>query len=47
MIMSFSDGPIITGKGAGCAPLFALAIVEFIEGKETAEIIRKKIISFW
>jgi 4-methyl-5(b-hydroxyethyl)-thiazole monophosphate biosynthesis len=41
------DGSIITGMGAGCAPLFALAIVEFLSDKETAKNIKKQIIGFW
>jgi len=42
-----SDGSIITGIGAGAAPLFALKIVEFLKDKETAAEIKKKIIAFW
>lgn len=42
-----SDGSIITGKGAGCAPLFALKIVEFLKDKETADGIKEQIIAFW
>ena len=42
-----TDGSIITGIGAGCAPLFALAVVEFLKGKESAEKVKKQIISFW
>ncbi len=41
------DGPVITGIGAGSAPLFALAIVEFLKDKETAKKIKDQIISFW
>lgn len=42
-----SDGSIITGKGAGCAPLFALKIVEFLKDKETAERVKEQIMAFW
>jgi 4-methyl-5(b-hydroxyethyl)-thiazole monophosphate biosynthesis len=42
-----SDGSIITGKGAGCAPLFALAVVEFLKDKETANKIKEQIMAFW
>ncbi len=42
-----SDGQIITGKGAGCAPLFALAAVEFLKGAETARKVKEQIMSFW
>ena len=42
-----SDGLIITGKGAGPAPLFALKIVEFLKDKETADRIKEQIIAFW
>lgn len=42
-----SDGLIITAKGAGCAPLFALAIVELVKGKQTAQELKKQIMSFW
>jgi len=41
------DGSIITGMGAGCAPLFALTIVEYLKGKETAQKIKEEIISSW
>ena len=39
-----SDGSIITGKGAGSASLFALTIVEFLKGKETAKKISEQIV---
>jgi len=42
-----ADGSIITGIGAGSAPLFALKVVEYLKGKETAEKVKKSIISFW
>jgi len=42
-----TDGSIITGMGAGCAPLFALTIVEYLKNKETSDEIREKIIAFW
>lgn len=42
-----SDGPVITGKGAGPAALFALAVVEFLKGRKTAEKIKNQIMSFW
>lgn len=35
------DGNLITGRGAGCAVQFALAIVEHLEGKETVEQVKK------
>jgi 4-methyl-5(b-hydroxyethyl)-thiazole monophosphate biosynthesis len=41
------DGSIITGMGAGPAPLFALAIIEYLKNKETAQRIKDQIIGFW
>jgi len=41
------DGSIITGIGANCASLFALAIVEFLKDKKTMENIKEKMMSFW
>jgi 4-methyl-5(b-hydroxyethyl)-thiazole monophosphate biosynthesis len=41
------DGSIITGMGAGPAPLFALTIVEYLKDKETAQRIKEQIIGFW
>jgi 4-methyl-5(b-hydroxyethyl)-thiazole monophosphate biosynthesis len=38
------DGKIITGKGAGVAILFALKIVEFIKGKESADELGKRMV---
>lgn len=38
------DGKIITGKGAGVAILFALKIVEFLKGKESADKLGKKMV---
>lgn len=35
------DGNLITGRGAGCAVQFALAIVEHLEGKEAVEKVKK------
>lgn len=32
-----ADGNLITGRGAGCAVPFALAILEHLKGKETAD----------
>ena len=34
------DGNIMTGKGPGVAAEFALALVEYLEGKETADQLR-------
>ena len=34
------DGNIITGKGPGVAAEFALALVEYLEGKEKADKLR-------
>lgn len=42
-----TDGTVITGMGAGCAPLFALSIVEYIHGAETAKVLKDQIIAFW
>ncbi|PKL17052.1 MAG: DJ-1 family protein [Spirochaetae bacterium HGW-Spirochaetae-5] len=42
-----TDGSIITGMGAGPAPLFALAIIEYLKNKETAQRIKEQIIGFW
>jgi 4-methyl-5(b-hydroxyethyl)-thiazole monophosphate biosynthesis len=39
------DGKIITGKGAGVAIKFALQIVEFFNGKETADKLAKRMIA--
>jgi len=41
------DGSIITGMGAGPAPLFALAIIEYLKDKQTAQKIKEQIIGFW
>ena len=41
------DGTIITAKGAACAVPFALKIVEEISGADTAENIKKSLMSFW
>ena len=37
------SGNIITGKGPGVAMLFALEIVDYLEGKEKAQEIRKSL----
>lgn len=42
-----TDGLIVTAKGAGCAPLFALKIVELVKGIDTAQKLKKQIMSFW
>jgi 4-methyl-5(b-hydroxyethyl)-thiazole monophosphate biosynthesis len=39
------DGKIITGKGAGVAIKFALQIVEFLNDKETADNLAKRMIA--
>lgn len=39
------DGKIITGKGAGVAIKFALQIVEFFNGKETADKLAERMIA--
>ncbi len=36
------DGNLITGRGAGCASLFALEIIRYLCGVETYERIREK-----
>ncbi len=41
------DGSIITGMGAGPAPLFTLKIIEYLKDKETAQRIKEQIIGFW
>jgi 4-methyl-5(b-hydroxyethyl)-thiazole monophosphate biosynthesis len=41
---SVRDGKLITGTSAGCAVPFALALVEALCGKETAESIRTQIV---
>lgn len=38
-----ADGNILTGKGAGVALEFALALAGMLRGKETAESVRKEI----
>ena len=35
------DGNIITSQGPGTAMEFAFAVVEFLEGRETADEVRK------
>lgn len=42
-----SDGTVITGAGAGCAPLFALEIVRYFKGGETVKKIKEQIVAFW
>jgi len=42
-----ADGPVITGMGAGPAPLFALKVIEYLKDKETAQRIKEQIIGFW
>ncbi len=39
------DGHIITGKGAGCAVQFALALLEELKGPETARSIKEQIMT--
>lgn len=39
-----SDGNLITGRGAGCASLFALEIIRYLCGDEKYEEIRDKIV---
>ena len=36
-----SDGNLITGRGAGCAVPFALAILEHLKGAEVAENVKQ------
>lgn len=38
------DGNLITGRGMGCAVDFALAIVEYLKGKEAKEALAEKIV---
>lgn len=38
------DGNLITGRGMGCAIDFALAIVEYLKGKEVKEALAEKIV---
>jgi 4-methyl-5(b-hydroxyethyl)-thiazole monophosphate biosynthesis len=42
-----TDGSIITGMGAGPAPLFALEIIKYLTNEETAQKIKEQIIGFW
>lgn len=42
-----SDGTVITSMGPGCAPLFALAVVEYLKDSKTAESVKKQLIAFW
>lgn len=39
-----TDGKLITGASAGCAIPFALALVEALRGKETAEKVKEQIV---
>lgn len=39
------EGHIITGKGAGCAVMFALQVLEELKGPETAKSIKEKIMT--
>ena len=34
------DGNLITGRGAGCAVEFGLAILSYVKGEETAASVR-------
>lgn len=39
------DGKVITSRGAGTAEEFALALVEYLEGKDAAEKVRKSVVA--
>lgn len=39
------DGKVITSRGAGTAEEFALALVEYLEGKDAAEKVKKAILA--
>lgn len=39
------DGKVITSRGAGTAEEFALALVEYLEGKDAAEKVRRAILA--
>jgi len=41
------DGPIITGKGPGCAIPFALKLVEILSGPETAQGLKENMQVYW
>ena len=41
------DERIVTGRGPGCAIPFALAIVELLRGKDTAENLREDMQVYW